>query len=77
MAETRRNTMAETRRKVYLTVPDRVHRLARVGAAALGVTMSEFVSGLILEDATRRGIDEFVRKSVSGDDDEGETELDG
>ena len=66
--------MTETRKKVYLTVPARVHQLARVGAAAHGVTMSEFVSCLILEDATRRGIDEFLRESVSGDEDEGDGE---
>jgi len=69
--------MTESRKKVYLTFPDRVHRLARVGAAAMGVTMSEHVSCLILEDATRRGIDEFVRKSVSGDDDEGDSDRGG
>ena len=70
--------MTETRKKLYLTVPFRVHQLARVGAAALGTSMSEYVSCLVLGDATRRGIDEFVRKSVSGDDDdEGDPELDG
>ena len=77
MTSTSRKTPTGTRKKTYLSLPVRVHKLARVGAAALGVTMSEFVSCLILEDATRRGIDEFVRKSVSGDDDEGAPELDG
>ena len=63
MTETSRRTMTETRKKVYLNLPARVHRLTRVGAAALGVTMSEYVSCLVLEDAVRRGIDAFVRES--------------
>ncbi len=66
--------MSETRKKMYLSVADRVHRLARVGAATLGTSMSEFVSCLILEDATRRGIDEFVRKAgAEQEEQEGET----
>lgn len=58
-----RKTMSETRRKLYLSVPDQVHQLARIGAAALGVNLSEYVAGIVLEDAVRRGVDEFVRGS--------------
>lgn len=75
MTETPRSPQPYPRKKVYLTVPNRVHQLARVGAATLGVTMSEHVSCLILEDATRRGIDEFVGES--GVEEEGDGEPDG
>lgn len=77
MTETSRRTMTETRKKVYLNLPDRVHRLARVGAAALGVTMSEHVSCLILEDSVQRGIDQFVRESGGEQVGDGEPGLDG
>jgi len=53
--------MTETRKKTYLSLPVRVHQLARVGAAAEGVSMSEFIACIVLEDAVRRGVDEFVR----------------
>ena len=77
MTSTSRKTPTGTRKKTYLSLPVRVHKLARVGAAALGVTMSEFVSCLILEDATRRGIDEFVRESGGEQVGDGEPGLDG
>lgn len=77
MTETPRNPQAENRRKLYLSIPARVHQLARVGAAALGVTMSEFVSCVILEDSVQRGIDEFLRESGAKQEGDGEPGLDG
>ncbi len=77
MAEPHGNAVTEPRKKLYLTVPERVHRLARVGAAALGTSMSEYVSCLVLEDATKRGIDEFVQESGAEQEEDGEPDGDG
>ena len=74
MTSTSRKTLTEPRKKLPLSIPAQVHQLARVGAAALGVTMSEFVSCLILEHAVSRGIDEFVRKSGAEQDGDGDEE---
>ncbi len=64
--------MTETRKKVYLTFSTKVHRLARIGAAAQGTNLSEFVSCLILEDATRRGVEQFLREAGAEREDEQE-----
>ena len=77
MTSTSRKTLTEPRKKLPLSIPAQVHQLARVGAAALGVTMSEFVSCVILEDSVQRGIDEFLRESGAKQEGDGEPGLDG
>ena len=46
--------------KTYLLVPTRIHRMAKMAAARLGVGVSEYFSGLVLEDSVRTGIASFV-----------------
>ena len=66
--------MTTAHKKTYLTLPARIHQLARIGAAALGVNLSEYISCVVLEDAVRNGIDAFVRDNGNELDETGEGE---
>ena len=44
----------------YLNLPDRVGRMARMAAAKMGVSLSEYVTGLVIRDAQETGIADLV-----------------
>jgi len=66
------DTMSETR-STYLSLPHRIHRMACVAAARLGISMSEYVATILLEESVRNGVADFVRGCGDGNADE-ETE---
>ena len=44
----------------YLNMPDHVGRMARMAAARRGVSLSEYVTGLVTKDAQETGIADLV-----------------
>ena len=55
-------------RQTYLNLPDRVGRMARMAAARAGVSLSEYVTGLVTGDAQETGIADLVDGESKLDD---------
>ncbi|GMV27613.1 MAG: hypothetical protein AMXMBFR58_36440 [Phycisphaerae bacterium] len=49
-----------TKITTYLTLPEQVRRMAGMAATRAGVTLSEYVLSLIVEDCRRTGVADLV-----------------
>lgn len=60
--------MRKKKPQTSLSLPFRVVTMAKMAAARLGVSLSDYVAGLILEDSVKTGIEAFLNGEVSQKD---------
>jgi len=65
--------MAKKKNQTLIVLGDTPKKAARMGAARLGISLSEYIEGLVVEDSARSGI----AKLVQADDLESEVRDDG
>jgi len=58
----------EQAKQIYMNLPDRVGRMARMAAARAGVSLSEYVTDLVTRDAQESGIADLVDGEFTSDD---------
>ena len=49
----------------HLRLSQRVRKLARLSAAAIDASLSDYIASLIVRDAKRTGIDQLITKYAS------------
>ena len=56
------------RKELWLRLPATVIKIAKMGSARLGITASEYIAGLILEDGTRTKIAALLEQDGADDE---------
>ena len=60
--------MAQKKTPTYLMLRFEIVRMAKMAAAKMGLSLSDYIAGLVLEDSVKSGIEAFLRGDDARDD---------